>query len=136
MFTCGTDPHFPSFLPNCPEGHACFCKGGCLSELARVNQLLVTGTNNIAKYRAGIEGLMAAKDRGALEIQLLMDSQLVVEQINGRYKVTTEALKVLRAEILELLKAFDWHAVAHVPREDNQRADELANLAYEIPTPE
>ena len=103
------------------------------TELATVSQLLGQGTNNIAEYRAGIEGL-AAKDRGAVEIQLLMDSQLVVEQINGLYKVKNEALKVLHAEILELLKAFDWHAVAHVPREDNQRADQLANLAYEVPT--
>jgi ribonuclease HI len=43
-------------------------------------------------------------------------------------------LKVLHAENLEPLKAFDWHAVAHLPREDNQRADELANLTYNVPT--
>jgi ribonuclease HI len=60
---------------------------------------------------------------------LLIDSQLVVEQINGRYKVKNAALKVLHAETLELLKAYTWDAVAHVPRKDNQRADELANLA-------
>ena len=68
-----------------------------------------------------------------MEVELRMDSELVVEQINGRYKVKNAALKVLHAESLELLKAFDWHAVAHIPREENQRADELASLAYEVP---
>jgi ribonuclease HI len=106
------------------------------TELAMVSQLLGQGTNNIAEYRAAIEGLKTAQSLGATEIELRMDSQLVVEQINGHYKVKNEALKVLHAETLELLNALDWHAVTHIPREENQRADALANLAYEGLTPE
>jgi ribonuclease HI len=102
-------------------------------ELATVSQLLGQGTNNVAEYRAGIEGLKTARKRGATEVELRMDSELVVEQIKGRYKVKNAALKVLRAEILEIMKGFAWSAVAHIPREENQRADELANLAFDVP---
>ena len=68
-----------------------------------------------------------------MDITLRMGSQLVVRQINGVYKVKNAALKVLHAEVLALLKACSW-SVAHVHREDNQRADDLANLAYETST--
>lgn len=102
------------------------------TELATVSQLLGKGTNNIAEYRAAIEGLKKAQSQGATEIELRMDSELVVRQINGQYKVKNVALKPLHAEILELLKTCAWSTVAHVPRQENQRADELANLAFEM----
>jgi ribonuclease HI len=104
-------------------------------ELATVSAFIGQGTNNIAEYRAAIEGLKKAQSLGATEIELRMDSELVVRQLNGRYKVKNGALKVLHAEVLELLKACTWSAVAHVRREQNQRADELANLAYDAFTP-
>ena len=103
------------------------------TELATVSQLLGKGTNNMAEYRAAIEGLKKAQSLGAREVELRMDSELVVRQINGNYKVKSTVLKPLHAEVLELLKACAWYAVAHVPREENHRADELANLAYEPP---
>lgn len=56
---------------------------------------------------------------------------LVVRQINGVYKVTHAVLKVLHAEVLELLKTYNRSTVVHIAREENRRADELANLAYE-----
>src|SRR4051812_13789804 len=92
-------------------------------ELATVSQLLGRGTNNIAEYRAAIEGVKAARSLGATEIELRMDSQLVVRQITGVYKVKNEILKPLHAEVRQFLKALDWHAVAHIPREENHRAD-------------
>jgi ribonuclease HI len=67
------------------------------------------------EYRAAIEGVKAAPSLGATEIELRMDSQLAVRQITGVYKVKNETLKPLHAEVLELLKALDWHAVAHIP---------------------
>ena len=100
------------------------------TELGTVSALIGQGTNNIAEYRAAIEGLKAARSLGATVIELRMDSQLVVEQLNGHYKVKNAVLKVLHTEVLELLSALEWHAVAHIPREKNHRADELANLAY------
>lgn len=102
-------------------------------ELATVSQLRGGGTSNIAEYHAAIEGLKKARSLGATEIELRMDSELVVRQINGLYKVKNATLKVLHAEVLELLKTCAW-SVAHVPREENQRADELANLAYDAST--
>ena len=104
-------------------------------ELATVSQLLEKGTNNIAEYKAGIEGLKKAKSLGATEIELRMDSQLVVKQIDGRYGVKHPVLQTLHTEILTLLEAFDRHGVVHIPREENQRADELANSAYGTSTP-
>jgi ribonuclease HI len=103
------------------------------TELATVSRLIGQGTNNIAEYRAALEGLKAAKALGAGVIELRMDSELVVRQINGAYKVKNAVLKPLHAEITVLLASFDKSTVAHVRREDNARADELANLAYDIP---
>jgi ribonuclease HI len=100
-------------------------------ELSTVSTLIGQGTNNIAEYRAAIEGVKTARSLGATEIELRMDSQLAVRQIIGVYKVKHKTLKPLHAEVLELLKACAWYAVAHVPREENHRADELANLAYD-----
>jgi ribonuclease HI len=84
--------------------------GACIQddqgkELATVSALIGQGTNNIAEYRAAIEGLKKAISLGATEIELRMDSQFIVEQINGRYKVKNAALKVLHAEVLGLLKS-------------------------------
>jgi ribonuclease HI len=103
-------------------------------ELGTVSALIGQGTNNIAEYRAAIEGVKAARSLGATRIELRMDSQLVVRQITGVYKVKNEILKPLHAEILELFEALGWYAVAHIPREENHRADELANLAYDAPS--
>ena len=99
-------------------------------ELATVSALIGHGTNNVAEYRVGIEGLKKARDLGATEVELRMDSELVVEQIKGHFKVNHDALQVLHAEILDVLRGFAWHAVAYVPRAKNRRADKLANAAY------
>jgi len=101
------------------------------TEVSTVSALMGHGTNNIAEYRAAIEGLKKARSLGATEIELRMDSELVVRQINGVYKVKHAVLKVLHAEVLELLKICTRSTVVHIAREENQRADELANLAYE-----
>jgi ribonuclease HI len=96
-------------------------------ELSTVSALIEQGTNNIAEYQAAIEGVKVARSLGATEIELRMDSQLVVRQIAGFYKVKNDKLKPLHAGLLELLKGLDWHAVGHIPREENHRADELVS---------
>jgi ribonuclease HI len=100
------------------------------TELATVSQLIGQGTNNIAEYRAVIEGLKVAKALGAGVIELRMDSELVVRQINGAYKVRNQSLQPLYKEVIELLNVFEEWTVLHIPREENQRADELANVGY------
>ena len=97
---------------------------------ATVSAVIGHGTNNVAEYRAGIEGLKKARELGATEVELRMDSQLVVEQIKGHYQVKHDALQRLHAEILSVLNGFAWHAVSYVPRAKNRRADRLANAAY------
>ena len=95
-----------------------------------ISGLLGHGTSNIAEYKAAIVGLKKAQMMKAEEVDLRMDSELVVKQLSGEYSVKHEALKPLHAEALELLKLFPKYKVKHVPREQNTRADELANQAY------
>jgi len=83
-------------------------------------------TNNVAEYSALIEGLRRALELDVREIEVNSDSQLLVFQLTGRYKVRSAALADLHREALALLRRFDsWH-VQHIPRSQNRRADGLA----------
>ncbi len=84
-------------------------------------------TNNEAEYRALILGLEAAKDYGATAVKSYMDSELVVEQLNGNYKVKNQNLKKLWGEVQSLVKAFEKVEFAHVARSRNAHADKLVN---------
>jgi ribonuclease HI len=83
-------------------------------------------TNNVAEYRAAIDGLKKAAELGARAVRLRADSELLIRQIEGRYRVKNAGLKPLHAEVMKLLAGFEeWHA-EHVPREQNAEADALA----------
>lgn len=84
-------------------------------------------TNNMAEYNALILGLTEAKKFGNKEITIYLDSELIVRQLQGRYKVKDAKLKPLYAEVTKLLANFKSYKVGHVPRKENQRADQLAN---------
>jgi ribonuclease HI len=88
-------------------------------------------TNNIAEYQALILGLGEALGRGATAISIYLDSELLVRQIQGIYRVKNPALKPLMAEIRDLLDRFDTWQVEHVPRSENALADGLANEAID-----
>jgi ribonuclease HI/probable phosphoglycerate mutase len=88
-------------------------------------------TNNIAEYQALILGLEEALGRGATAISIRLDSELLVRQIQGVYRVKNPALKPLMADIRGLLDRFDTWQVAHVPRSENAIADRLANEAID-----
>ncbi len=88
-------------------------------------------TNNIAEYRGAIAALEAAQRRGATELELRLDSELIVRQIQGRYRVKNAALKPLHANLKALSEAFPNFAIRHVPRAQNARADALANAALD-----
>jgi len=103
---------------------------GLGGEVERVSALIGDGTSNVAEYHAAIEGLKKAKALGAKKVELRMDSELVIRQIEGRYRVNAEHLKPLYCEVMTLLQSFTKYSVKHVPREQNARADQLANLAY------
>ena len=88
-------------------------------------------TNNQAEYRALIAGLEEAKRLGAEHIHIRMDSELVVKQIKGSYRVRNEGLKPLWQRSMQLLAEFGASDLVHVPRQHNQRADMLANQALD-----
>ncbi len=88
-------------------------------------------TNNVAEYRALLAGIERAAAHGASELELVGDSELVVRQVEGRYKVKDAALKELHAEVKAALRPFERWSIRHVRREQNAEADRLVNEALD-----
>ncbi len=88
-------------------------------------------TNNFAEYQALIHALRWAKARGARRIALYSDSELVVKQIRGVYRVKHPDMQPLHREASALLRGFESAPLAHVRREQNREADALANRALD-----
>jgi broad specificity phosphatase PhoE/ribonuclease HI len=89
-------------------------------------------TNNVAEYRGLIAGLLAAKEVGASEVVVRMDSKLVIEQMSGRWQVKHETMRKLAREASVLLTGFAETTLEWIPREANKHADHLANRAMDI----
>ncbi len=88
-------------------------------------------TNNQAEYAALIRALEAARDYGFDEVDVRGDSELIVKQVRGEWNANDPTLREKRVRVRELLEAFDRWSLAHVPRDINERADELANEALD-----
>jgi len=88
-------------------------------------------TNNEAEYQALITALEYLKDLRPAEVEFRLDSELVVKQIGGQYKVKEPRLQALHGQVIMLLNAVKKFKFRHVRREDNARADELANEALD-----
>ncbi|APW98250.1 ribonuclease H [Halobiforma lacisalsi AJ5] len=88
-------------------------------------------TNNQAEYEALIAALEAARDYSYDDVRIRGDSELIVKQIRGEYDTNNPELREKRVTVHELLSAFDEWSIEHVPREVNDRADELANEALD-----
>ncbi|WP_058367170.1 ribonuclease HI [Haloparvum sedimenti] len=88
-------------------------------------------TNNQAEYAALIRALEAARDYGFEEVDVRGDSELIVKQVRGEWNANDPTLREKRVRVRELLDAFDRWSLAHVPRDINERADELANEALD-----
>jgi ribonuclease H / adenosylcobalamin/alpha-ribazole phosphatase len=95
--------------------------------LARVGEGIGVATNNVAEYRAALEGLRAAAELGATHVLVRSDSRLLVEQLSGRFRVKNPTLIRLHSEVREIMAHFDEVHFEHVPRELNREADRLAN---------
>jgi len=95
--------------------------------IAEVAEYLGKTTNNIAEYLAFIRGLEEALACGAKEVECYADSELLVRQINGEYRVKNEGLVPLFHHAESLLKRFTHHKVIHIRREKNEEADRLSN---------
>ena len=88
-------------------------------------------TNNVAEYTALREALRFALAQSIHSVQIRSDSELVVKQLNGEYKVKSEHLAVLNEECRQLLRRFEWYEIKHIPRLQNKIADRLANEALD-----
>lgn len=88
-----------------------------------------TATNNIAEYDGLVWGLGLAREHGCRSLEVRMDSELIVRQMTGRYRVKNEGLKPLFAEANKLVAEFDDVRFVHVRRDRNTQADSLANEA-------
>jgi ribonuclease HI len=88
-------------------------------------------TNNIAEYTALVKALERASELGATRLLIHSDSELLVKQMNGEYRVKNESLKELFDEAKHLARHFQEVKLVHVRREQNKRADELCNLALD-----
>jgi ribonuclease HI len=97
--------------------------------VSHIKRYLGSVTNNIAEYQALILGLQEAKQLGSQEVMIYLDSELVVNQINGVYRVRDSTLKILEGEVRGLLKHFTRWVIRHIPREENREADRLAREA-------
>jgi ribonuclease HI len=104
-----------------PDGHI----------LSEFGDALDPTTNNVAEYMAVIRALERAAELGARRVHCRMDSQLVVRQLNGAYRVKHASMLTLYRRVLELVQCFYEVAFAHVPRHENTKADQLANLALD-----
>jgi len=98
---------------------------------ASISRCLGATTNNQAEYRAIIAALEKALSLGAHQVMLYSDSELVVKQINGQYKIKHAALRPLYSEVVKLAGALESFKIAYIPRERNKEADALANKALD-----
>ncbi len=97
--------------------------------ITSISQRIGTTTNNQAEYRAIIAALEKAISLGAKHIELRSDSELVVKQIEGRYRVKKATLRPLYQKVVQLIGSLEAFTITHIPRTQNKEADRLANKA-------
>lgn len=114
-----------------PAGAGVTIKNDTGQTLWEAGYFLGRMTNNMAEYQALLRALDASLKCGADDVAVFCDSELLVRQINGEYRVRNETLKDLFDEAAAKLRKIGRWRVQHVPREQNARADELANAAMD-----
>ncbi len=99
--------------------------------LAEHGERIGRATNNVAEYKALLLGIERAAALGASELELVGDSELVVKQVKGEYKVKDATMRELHGQVREALRGFDQWSIRHVRREHNAEADRLVNEALD-----
>jgi ribonuclease HI len=99
--------------------------------VATISEIIGRKTNNQAEYMALIAGLRKAISLGIREVEVGSDSELIVKQILGRYRVKNKELKVLYDEAMKLVGSMGSFVIKSIPREENKEADKLANQALD-----
>jgi ribonuclease HI len=97
-----------------------------------VYQYLGQATNNHAEYSALLRALDYARDSGFRRIAIYSDSELLVRQMSGQYRVKNPNLQELQRRASDTIRYFERHSIEHVPRERNSQADALANKAMDL----
>ncbi len=100
-------------------------------EIHTISRKIGIATNNEAEYQALIDALNYCIENSIKEIEVFLDSNLVVEQVNKNFKVKAGNLKVLNSQVENMIKEFQYIEFKHVYREENKRADQLANMALD-----
>lgn len=95
--------------------------------LAERSEAIGEATNNVAEYRALLLGIKLARELGATEVELIGDSELIVRQVRGEWKVKQEHLRPLRTRVVGELRGLGEWSIRNVPREQNAEADRLVN---------
>ncbi|MDF1535899.1 MAG: ribonuclease HI family protein [bacterium] len=104
-------------------------------KVVRLGEYLGETTNNVAEYKALLLGLKAAADMGVRELEVRSDSELMVRQLNGQYKVRSLSLVDLYFSAIKQLSGFRKSVLTHIPREENKEADRMANMAIDAKGP-
>jgi ribonuclease HI len=114
-----------------PAGYGVVIKDESGRKVAALSEYLGHQTNNFAEYQGLIAALEYAIEHGPKALKLISDSELLVRQIKGIYKVKNAVLQDLHGRAKELIAQLDWFAIGHAFREQNQEADQLANDAMD-----
>ena len=114
-----------------PAGYGVVIKDESGRKVAALSEYLGHQTNNFAEYQGLIAALEYALEHGPKALKLISDSELLVRQIKGIYKVKNATLKDLHARAKELIAQLEWFSIGHALREHNREADRLANAAMD-----
>jgi ribonuclease HI len=114
-----------------PAAIGVIIKGENGNLLARISRCIGVTTNNQAEYQAIITALEKAISLSVQQVALKSDSELVVKQINGQYKIKNTGLRALYQRVVQLIGSLESFSISYIPREQNAGADALANKALD-----
>src|SRR2546423_7402043 len=114
-----------------PAGYGVVIQDESGRKVAALSEYLGHQTNNFAEYQGLIAALEYALKHGSKALKVISDSELLVRQIKGIYKVKNPTLQDLHARARDLIARLEWFAIGHAMREHNQEADQLANEAMD-----
>jgi ribonuclease HI len=118
-----------------PAGYGVIIEDEVGRPVTELSEYLGRQTNNYAEYSGLLAALSYALKHGFKALKVRSDSELMVKQLNGEYKVSSPTLKELHAQAMKKIDQFDCFEIRHVPREKNREADRLANLAMDRSMP-
>ena len=115
----------------CPAGYGVFIKDQSGKKVAALSEYLGHQTNNYAEYNGLLAALQYAIQNNHKALKVISESELMVKQIRGQYKVRNLALLELHRRAMDLIRKLEWFSIQHVLRAQNREADGLANAAMD-----